>query len=58
MLLEAVQELTDKPIQLIVTHANRNHIGGQSGFGTNFSEDEARLVLKAHLATLKRWTAK
>ncbi len=26
--------------------------------GTSFSEDEARLVLKSHLATLKRWTAK
>lgn len=25
--------------------------------GTNFSEDEARLVLKAHLTTLKRWAA-
>lgn len=23
--------------------------------GTNFTEDEARVVLKAHLATLKRW---
>jgi hypothetical protein len=23
--------------------------------GTGFSEDEARIVLKAHLASLKRW---
>lgn len=33
-LSEVVHKLTDKPIQLIFTHADRDHIGGQDGFGT------------------------
>ena len=33
-LADTVRELTNKPVELVLTHADRDHIGGQSGFGT------------------------
>lgn len=31
---EIVHGLTEKPVQLVFSHADRDHTGGQSGFGT------------------------
>jgi len=33
-LSELVKTLTDKPVELVFTHSDRDHTGGQDGFGT------------------------
>jgi len=43
----SIEEMVESNLRFL------NEFNAQSG--TSFSEDEARLVLKAHLATLKRW---